>query len=230
MNNRDWPANNLKKWRGTNPKTKWKWFIYDMDFGFGNEFSEFKNNIFEFATAEDGPDWPNGPASTLLLRRLLENENFKLAFINRFPVLLAMNFEKSRLLARISIMMGEIESEISRDQKRWGHNASYMSGQLNKIKTFAETRQDVILSEMKEFFALGEPAKVTLSVSGSGKILVHNLPLDRSSMTISFFKGTPVTITAQENGGTFIGWSDKVTAKTRTITPEEVSSLTANFK
>lgn len=230
MNNRDWPANNLKKWRGTNPKTKWKWFIYDMDFGFGNEYSEFKNNIFEFATAEDGPDWPNGPASTLLLRRLLENENFKTAFINRFPVLLAMNFEKSRLLARISTMMGEIESEISRDQQRWNLNASYMNGQLNKIKTFAGTRQDVILSEMAEFFGLGEVTKVTLSVSGSGKILVHNLPLDRSSMTISFFKGTPVTITAQENGGTFTGWSDGLTAKTRTIMPEEVDSLTANFK
>ena len=230
MNNRDWPANNLKKWRGTNPKTKWKWFIYDMDFGFGNEFSDFKNNIFEFATAEDGEDWPNGPASTLLLRRLLENENFKLAFINRFPVLLTMNFEKSRLLARINAMMGEIESEISRDQKRWGHNASYMSGQLEKMKTFAGTRQDVILSEMTEYFGLGEPAKVTLSVSGSGRILVHNLPLDRPSMTVSFFKGTPVTITAQENGGTFTGWSDKVTEKTRTIMPEEASSLTAIFK
>ena len=230
MNNRDWPANNLKKWRGTNPKTKWKWFIYDMDFGFGNEFSEFKNNIFEFATAEDGPDWPNGPASTLLLRRLLENKDFKTAFINRFPALLSMNFEKSRLLARINTMMAEIESQISRDQQRWSLSASYMNGQLDKIKTFAETRQDVILSEMKEFFALGEPAKVTLSVSGSGKILVHNLPLDRSSMTVSFFKGTPVTITAQENGGTFTGWSDGVTEKTRTIMPEEVSSLTANFK
>ena len=230
MNNRDWPANNLKKWRGTNPKTKWKWFIYDMDFGFGNEFSDFKNNIFEFATAEDGEDWPNGPASTLLLRRLLENENFKLAFINRFPVLLTMNFEKSRLLARINAMMNEIESEISRDQQRWGHNVSYMSGQLEKMKTFAGTRQDIILSEMTEYFGLGEPAKVTLSVSGSGRILVHNLPLDRPSMTVSFFKGTPVTITAQENGGTFTGWSDKVTEKTRTIMPEEASSLTAIFK
>ena len=230
MNNRDWPANNLKKWRGTNPKTKWKWFIYDMDFGFGNEYSEFKNNIFEFATAEDGPDWPNGPASTLLLRRLLENENFKTAFINRFPVLLAMNFEKSRLLARINAMMGEIESEIYRDTRRWYLNASYMNGQLNKIKTFAGTRQDVILSEMAEFFGLGEVIKVTFSVSGSGKILVHNLPLDRSSMTISFFRGMPVTITAQENGGTFTGWSDKVTEKTRTIMPEDVNSLTANFK
>ena len=230
MNNRDWPANNLKKWRGTNPKTKWKWFIYDMDFGFGNEYSEFKNNIFEFATAEDGPDWPNGPASTLLLRRLLENVKFKLAFVNRFPVLLAMNFETNRLLVRINIMMNEIESEISRDQKRWGLNDSYMSGQLDKMKTFAKTRQSVILSEMTEFFGLGETAETTLSVSGSGKILVHNLPLDKSSMTVSFFKGTPVTITAQENGGTFVGWKDGVKEKTRVVMPGEVDSLTAIFK
>jgi len=230
MNNRDWPSNNLKKWRGSNPKTKWKWFIYDMDFGFGNEFSKFKNNIFEFATAEDGDDWPNGPESTLLLRRLLENEDFKAAFINRFPVLLAMNFEKSRLLARIDAMMSEIDSEVSRDQKRWGHSASYMSSQLEKMKTFAGARQAVILSEMAEYFSLDETINVTLSTQGSGKILVHGLPLDRSSLTIPFFKGTPVTITAQENGGVFTGWSDKVTDKTRTIMPEEVSSLTAIFK
>jgi len=230
MNNRDWPANNLKKWRGNNPKTKWKWFIYDMDFGFGNEFSQFTNNIFEFATAEDGDDWPNGPASTLLLRRLLENPGFKSAFINRFPVLLAMNFEKSRLLARIDAMMSEISSEISRDQERWGHDADYMSGQLEKMKSFAGSRQAVILSEMAEYFGLGDTAKVTLATQGSGKILVHGLPLDKSSMTISFFKGTPVTITAQENGGSFTGWSDKVTDKTRTINPEDVSELTAIFK
>jgi hypothetical protein len=229
MNNRDWPSNNLKKWRGTNPKTKWKWFIYDMDFGFGNEYSEFKNNIFEFATAEDGPDWPNGPASTLLLRRLLENDNFKMAFINRMSVLLATNFEKSRLLNRINAMMSEIESEIPRDQQRWSLNASYMNSQLEKMKTFAGARQSVILSEMTEYFGLGETVEVTLSTEGSGKILVHNLPLDRSSVTIPFFKGTPVTLTAKSNGGTFSGWSDGVKAETRVIDPETVKSLKAIF-
>ena len=127
-------------------------------------------------------------------------------------------------------MMNEIESEISRDQKRWGLNTSYMSGQLDKMKTFAKTRQSVILSEMTEFFGLGEIVETTLSVSGSGKILVHNLPLDKSSMTVSFFKGTPVTITAQENGGTFVGWKDGVKEKTRVVMPGEVDSLTAIFK
>ena len=230
MNNRDWPSNNLKKWRGTNPKTKWKWFIYDMDFGFGNEYSEFKNNIFDFATAEDGPDWPNGPASTLLLRRLLENENFKNAFINRMSVLLSTYFEKSRLLARIAAMMAEINSEVSRDQERWNLNASYMSGQLNKMKTFAGERQAVILSEMIEHFGLGDIAEVTLSSSGSGTILVHNLPLNNSQVKVAFFKGTPVTLTAKSNGGTFTGWSDGVKAETRVVAPDTVTTLTANFK
>ena len=230
MDNRDWPSNNLKKWRGTNPVTKWKWFIYDMDFGFGNGYSEFTNNVFEFATAEDGPDWPNGPASTLLLRRLLENSKFRTAFINRFPVLLAMNFEKSRLLSRINTMMKEIEGEIERDQKRWKLSASYMNERLNQMKTFAGSRQSVILSEMREFFDLGAAAKVSLSAQGKGKILVHDLPLDKSSMTVSFFAGTPVTVTAKGDGGTFTGWSDGVKDATRTINPEKISALTAVFK
>ncbi len=230
MNNRDWPSNNLKKWRGTNPKTKWKWFIYDMDFGFGNEYSVYKNNIFEFATAEDGEDWPNGPASTLLLRRMLENKNFKAAFINRMPVLLATTFEKSRLLARIDAMMSEIESEITRDQKRWNLNATYMSGQLEKMKAFAGSRQAVILSELAEHFELGDVAKVKLVTSGSGKILVHDLPVDRSSVTVSFFKGTPVTLTAKSSGGSFTGWSDGIKTETRVIDPDTVTTLTANFK
>lgn len=230
MNNRDWPANNLKKWRGTNPKTKWKWFIYDMDFGFGNEYSEFKNNIFEYALNASGPDYPNGPASTLLLRRLLENDGFKVAFINRMTTLLSMNFESGRLLARINALMSEVESEISKDQKRWNLNANHMNGQLTKMRTFATTRQQVILNEMQEYFGLGSLASVTLSSSGNGTILVHNLPLDQPSMAINFFKGMPVTLTAKSNGGVFTGWSDGEMAETRTILPEDVQNLVANFR
>ena len=230
-NNRDWPANNLKKWRNTSSKTPWKWFLYDLDFGFGNDYSKYKNNIFEFATAEDGESWPNGPESTLLLRRLLENEGFKAAFINRMAVLLQMNFESSRVLARIEKMMAEIQSEISRDQKRWGLSASKMTKQLNAIKNFAMNRPSVVYGELQEFFALGETAAVSLSVSGSGRILVHNLPVDVSKMTVNFFTGFPVTLSAEPlMGSTFAGWSDGESSPTRVILPECVSEVTAIFK
>ena len=230
--NRDWPANNMKKWRGTNPQTKWKWFLYDLDFGMGNEYSEYKDiNIFDFVTAEDGPGWPNGPEHTLLLRRLLENDGFKAAFINRMAVLLAMNFESGRVRKRLDAMMSEIEAEIPRDQKRWEQSASRMQSQLGLIETFIEERPAKVSSEMQEHFGLGDVASVKLAAEGNGRILVHGLPLDTPALTVGFFEGFPVTLTAQPvDGGVFVGWDDGVEDATRTIAPGEVSAVKALFK
>ena len=230
-NNRDWPANNMKKWRGTNPKTKWKWFLYDLDFGMGNDYSEYTNNIFEFAAAEDGEGWPNGPEHTLLLRRMLENEGFKTAFVNRMATLLQMNFESSRVLARIEKMMAEIESEVPRDQKRWGQSKTRMAEHLEIIKDFAKERPGVVLAEMQEYFGLGKVADVTLSSTGSGTVAVHGLKLDVPTLRVHFFENFPVTVSAEPlAGGVFTGWSDGVKEPTRTILPGETEALTANFK
>ena len=228
--NRDWPGNNVKKWRGTNPITLWRWFLYDLDFGFGYS-SQYSNNIFEFVTEENGNSWPNGPRHTLLLRRLLENETFKKAFVNRMVVLLQMNFETSRILARIQEMMGEIESEIPRDQKRWNHSAPRMAWQLDVIKDFARNRPGIVYEEMRKFFSLERTAKVSLSVKGPGVIRVHGLKLDAETMKLKFFEGFPVDVSAAPvEGGVFVGWDDGVKDKNRTIMPEKQASLTALFK
>ena len=230
-NNRDWPGNNLKKWRNNNPKTKWKWFLYDMDFGMGNGYSEYTNNIFEFAAAEDGESWPNGPEYTLLFRRLLENSGFRAAFVNRMAVLLQMNFSSARVLARIERMMNEIESEISRDQKRWKLSSSRMDRQLEEIEDFARERPGIVYDELREYFELGKRTPVTLSVTGPGTILVHGLALDVASLVVPFFEGTPVLLSAEPTaGGVWAGWSDGVMEQTRYVSPGEVSVLTAVFK
>lgn len=230
--NRDWPANNLKKWRRTNPKTPWKWFLYDLDFGFGNDYSEYKDmNIFDFVTSDEGPSWPNGPENTLLLRRLLENDGFKAAFINRMMVLLSMNFEGKRVRARLSALLVEIGPEEVRDQTRWNLRQSWMIHNLAHMESFAEERQAVVRNEMREHFELDEPTLVTLKSQGKGRILVHGLSLDSDSLSIEFFKGFEVTISAQAtDGGVFSGWDDGSKEITRTIVPEKTPSLTAIFK
>lgn len=231
VNNRDWPGNNLKKWRSHNPETKWKWFLYDLDFGFGNNYSEFTNNIFEFATADDGPTWPNGSEHTLLLRRLLENQSFKESFINRMMVLLSTNFESERVLARIEKMMSEIAPEIERDQKRWKHSKQYMETTSNKIKDFAKNRQSVVVSEMAEFFDLGESVPVEIGVEGGGSVSVNGLPLVNFPTQLNLFGNIPVVISAEENAGNiFVRWNDGETSKKRSVVPEKGLSLTAIFK
>ena len=163
--------------------------------------------------------------------RLLGNEGFKKAFINRFCVLLSMNFSADRLVKRIDELQSQVQAEVARDAEFWNYDAASMSSNLEKIKSFAQTRQQTIMSEMQQYFSLGETAAVTLSAQGSGKVLVHNLPLDQSSMSVNFFRDVPVTVTAMPNAGAvFGGWSDGIQEATRTFNPGGVATVTATFK
>lgn len=92
-----------------------------------------------------------------------------------------MNFAADRLVKQIDAIQSPVQSEMSRDAEFWGYNASSFSSNLEKIKNFAQSRQQTIMSEMKQFFSLVETAQTTLSVQGSGEIQVRNLPLDKST-------------------------------------------------
>ena len=269
LNNGDWPHNNMKKWRVASQKGKWRWFMYDVDFGFGVSYNTQTGNVFSSVTTANGTngmggmnfgDWGGGnmgdfgggnfgggqmgggqvapapgdgsiSAHTILMIRLLGNEGFKKAFINRYCVLLSMNFSAERLLKQIDALQSQVQSEMNRDIEFWKFEANSFSSNLETIKSFAQTRQQTIMNEMKTYFNLGETAQVTLSSQGSGTIKVNGLALDQSSLAINFFKDVPVTVTAEpKSGGVFSGWSDGNTEATRTFVPGQVTTLTATFK
>lgn len=226
--NHDWPGNNLKKWNYSASQTPWKWFLYDLDRGFVKSYIE--KNVFEFLSSKGDVNYANAPEHTYLFRSLLANENFKKAFINRMTVLLQMNFESSRILHQIENMMNEIKTEISKDQDRWNLNPSRMNSELEDIKQFATNRQSYLIKHLQEYFKLNESIPITLSVKGNGQILVHNLPLDKPTLTIPFFKEFPVTISAEpENGRSWSSWNDGDTNSIRTILPNKATNLIAIF-
>jgi len=230
--NHDWPGNNLKKWNCTNPQTRWKWFLYDLDVTFG-QIKEGNNlsNVFEYVLTENSDYHDNKPKYTFLFRSFFKNEKFRTAFINRMLALLQMNFESSRVLAQIEKKMNEIEVEIPRDQKRWLYDSSKMAEQLEIVKRFVIDRPSIIVKDLQVYFKLNEIIPITLSVNGNGNILVHNLPLDGTPLTISFFKGFPVTLTAEpHDGSSWSHWSDGDTSATRIILPNKAQTLMAIFK
>ena len=227
--NHDWPGNNLKKWNSVAPQTPWKWFLFDLDWGFGKKY--VNKNIFDFLSSKGDVSYANAPEHTYLFRSLLANKKFKSAFINRMTTLLQMNFESSRILHRIENMMNEIKTEIPKDQDRWDLKSSKMNSELDDIKQFATERQSYLIKHIQEYFELNENVPITLSVKGNGRIHVHNLPLDKPTLTIPFFKGFPVTISAEpQNGESWSCWSDGDTNAIRTILPNEAANLIATFK
>ncbi len=78
--NLDWPWNNIKCWRPRRADGRFQWMLYDTDLGFGFEVG-YDHNTLEHAT-DPGSDFPtNPPHSTLMLRCLLDNEEFQNSFI-----------------------------------------------------------------------------------------------------------------------------------------------------
>lgn len=228
--NKDWPGNNLKRWRSRAPQTLWKWFIYDTDFAFGAVDESPKINMLQFATAEDGPDWPNPPHSTFLLRSLLTNDSYRQAFINRFAVLLATSFAPATVQARIDKMMGNVQSEIPLDQKRWKLSSTRMNAELAEIEAFGAERAGRLQAEIQSFFELSESYPLSLSLEGSGSIQVHGLPIS-SSITWTAYSDIPIRLTAvAAPGSTFVGWENGSTEPERIVSVTEAMNLRASFR
>jgi hypothetical protein len=110
--NLDWPANNMRCWQeGDGP---WRWIFFDGDIGLiQKEFDAFANATY------DGPNgYPASSRSTLFLRKLLENESFKVNFINRFNQLLhsAFAYETTKPLKdkAFETLKGEIPNQVDR--------------------------------------------------------------------------------------------------------------------
>ena len=87
MDNRDYPGNNIKYWKV--PGGKWRWVLYDVDFGFaGQWWSDWDQNyafIFDtldFVLSGNQTTWANPPWATLFMRKLVENIEFRNKFIN----------------------------------------------------------------------------------------------------------------------------------------------------
>jgi len=221
----DWPGKNMKRWRSRLGQSQWRWLLYDTDHGFGSWGSNHPGcGTMEYITAANGSDWPNPPHSTFMMRKLLENQNYKNAFINRFSLLMATYFAPERVNARISELMAPINNETTYDQRKWGSKGE--NGRT-PIATFATSRPAEMQNNIKSYFNLGSPVAFTLTVNGNGRILVHNLPLLKNSVTFNAYPSVPITLKASGTG--FKGWSDGDTTPERTVFITKDSILTANF-
>ncbi|MEA1987357.1 MAG: CotH kinase family protein [Candidatus Marinimicrobia bacterium] len=212
--NLDWPANNMKMWRPQTSDGKWRWLFFDLDLSFGgNSQGNYDSNILEQATATDGPNWPNPPWSTLLFRKLLENENFKNEFIQRFAVHINTTFDSTTVVNIIDSLATDIAPEIPRHKIRWENSISYDGGlwsnNIETMRKFARKRPAFARQHIIDKFGLSGAAslKITNENSTGGKVIIHNSEISENNCELILFKNVPVKIEAKCNPGyRFTGW------------------------
>ena len=146
--NLDWPANNMRCWQqGDNP---WRWIFFDGDIGLiTKEFDAFSNATY------DGPSsYPSSSTCTLFLRKLLENESFKVNFINRFNQLLSSAFAYETTKTLLDQAYETLKEEIPSQVARFHNPDSLQLWQqhIEGIDAFLSLRKNFVLSQMHDYY------------------------------------------------------------------------------
>jgi hypothetical protein len=234
--NHDWPGNNIRYWKTTDPGSKWRWIMYDTDFGMGGSSGNATSNSLAAATEPNGSGWPNPPWSTLLLRKLLENTGFRNQFVNRFADLMNSTFLPERVVKAIDEKSSAISGEISAHLQKWkGGSLAGWQANIQVMRSFANGRPGYVFTHIKQKFGFQAQQIITVNTdSVAGTIQLNSLKLKSFPWKGSYFPDVPVTLTAMPNAGyRFLKW-EGVTAnsnkQTITVSPKANLALTAIFE
>lgn len=210
LNNTDWPGNNVKFWNTTNPESKFRWILFDTDFGFGIwNVSDYQQNTLEFALSQNGPSWPNPPWSTLLFRRMVTNLNFRYNFINQYCDRLNTNFLPSVVNHKLDSLKALFNTEIQYNFDRWWGDYNAWSNSIDDKKTYGRLRPNYARSHMKSQFGLGNQLVITVDVSdeNAGRVKVNTIFPYEYPFDGVYFQNVPIKLTAvPEPGFKFVRW------------------------
>ncbi len=228
--NSDWPTSNQRQWRERNGGV-FRYVLYDTDYGYarniGNsssrQYSDWDQEGMKHTTNATVPGWPNPPASTMVFRKMLTNNEFKNEFIQSFGTLLSTVFPYSRTGP---IFQGEIAKIVTERPKyytrwdgawhpdgyTWHVNPALTQTHYNRIDNFLDKRPAFLYEHLKDFFNISGTYNLTIPLSSNdnGRVVLNsNEYLAPYNYTGRYFDGIPVTFKAIPNPGyRFSHWQE----------------------
>ena len=240
VDNRDWPGNNIKFWRDHRVGGKWRWILYDTDFGFGIwDPNAFTFNTLSYALDPNGPGWPNPPWSTLVFRKLIENEHFKHAFVNIYCDMLNTVFMPEFLTTHLDSIVSNVEEMVPIHRNRWYNDGDWPNSttnwenRLGVMGNFANQRRNYAITHLRNEFDLASISQVSISRTPEygGYVKLNTLEISESSWQGYYFPTVPIQVKAiQEDGYQFSQWLEfPDSSSTMKVNITDGMTLTAVF-
>ena len=264
--NTDWPQSNIDFWRynveynqnaPTGHDGRWRWLLFDVDRSLGLvthadfdmiEWVTVRENLRYVETGRDDNEWPN-----LILRNLLDNEQFYHAFINRLSDHLNTAFLTERVISVIDSLKAPLEPVINEHIARWQRNhrdRERWDDRVQGMYLYAVHRPRFLREHMMDHFDLGESLTLTVNVSSpeSGYVRVNTTDIHASTPGVgtdpypwsgTYYSEIPVRLRAESyHGYTFSHWeTDADLDESIDLSSQEISvklfdasTLTAHYK
>jgi hypothetical protein len=183
--------------------------MFDTDWGFGlYDPQAWQHDAIQFFTEPDGPRWPNPPWSTFLLRKLLQNKDFKRDFVNRLCDRLNTDFSSKKVLSEIAWFENTLAPDMPRHLQRWHLSSVVWERNLNVLRDFAKKRPNFLRDCLTRHFNLGARAGLQVAAVQGGSVLVNQcISVGSNGFYGTYFENVPVSLTAvPAYGYRFAGW------------------------
>jgi hypothetical protein len=254
----DWPAHNDGVWRYNGEKIedkpytdgKWRYISFDFDYSMGASFPMWgeieQQEPYEIDNLKGLEMRRNVP--TILFLPLLNNEDFRNKYINRF-----CDFMNDVLnLDRIDPIIDDYKEnyldmlangklrwkgyEYSNEKEAFANYKIIFSKILDDIRTFFTERPKYAIQHMIDYLNLEEELKkITISIEGKGKIKINSITpeIKNGKWVGQYFSNIPITLTAiPSNKSKFKGWSGGFSSDEKIIEIEltKDTKITAEFE
>ncbi|MBN2807608.1 MAG: CotH kinase family protein, partial [Prolixibacteraceae bacterium] len=202
---------NNRYWRPQSDSGRWRWIAADMEHAFGQlGGDQYDENTLAKVSGTEGnlPEW-----STLLFRKLLENNQFRDEFIQRFAAYLNELYQPENTLPKVDSLQALLEAQMPRHIYKWKTpvNMNVWKGNIQFIREYLQNRPTHLRSHIAQQFGLTDSAKVTLRIEGKGKVAMAGVWHQNDSSNGYFFKGAALSLLAvPEHGHRFAGWDEQL--------------------
>ena len=223
--NHDWPQNNYYMFRSRTGDTRWRWIIWDCDHAFANALPEDVSlNSIQWITRDHpmpelklfgSADNTTFLWSTLMLRKLLQNQEFKTGFISRYADLLNFNLSSSRAAFLVDSLAALLRPDIGREIARWSGKAeprASMDWEANVafVRDYVQRRPDYLRDDLVAQFGLGGKVQVRLEKpEGHGTYTLNAHQPPAYPWEGVYFKTIPIRLQAYPASNyRLLRWSD----------------------
>ncbi|MGI6316475.1 MAG: lamin tail domain-containing protein [Christensenellales bacterium] len=149
-NNSD--TGNVKFWRSSQLDNRWRWILYDTDWGYGagNATAAERDYVEEYFN-EKGHGTGN-MFDTTLPCALMKNAEWRALFLERVAYHLRETFDITHSLERIDEIAAPIAEVMKLDRARWDISYDRWLNQLDVIRSYVRSKPDYYVQQVKKTF------------------------------------------------------------------------------
>jgi hypothetical protein len=205
MGNTDWPWNNIKISRSDATDYRWRFSTIDLEsclWPWGWTDCTFNGLQYVLDLGLEDP-------YTGVWSKSIQNQGYRIYFINRYADILNTSYRIERLLAMENSYYDRWLPEMLNEYERWvdpGNIEAWHESFINNHQLFQQDlicKSEVIRDQVQDIFNLTGQVTLTLDAEPVGGGLIHintitpqDLPWDGI-----YYQGVPVTITAEAAEG-----------------------------